>query len=297
MPKSESEWTTVEIRVHADLADPVSNILMELGSGGVVLEGPDEGPLFAVAYFRTADFDRVREELHRRTGELHAIFPNLPAPDVSTSPLKVENWAIAWRDHFTNIDIGRRLMVTPPWLDPDPHGREVIIIEPAEAFGTGTHETTQGCLTLLETAVDELPGEPGTASMLDVGCGSGILTVAAVKLGLGTALGLDNDPVAVEASRNNAELNQTGGRAEWRCGDLAEASGSYEIVTANLDPKTLKNEGHRLLSLFNESLIISGVPLNQWDEIKSLFLGFKLILKEEIRGTEWAAGRFAKSMS
>ena len=114
-----------------------------------------------------------------------------------------KNWHDSWRHHFKPQRVGRRLVVTPPWILPPKTRRHVVFIEPAMAFGTGTHETTRCCLEL----IDELCAEAAPAKALDVGTGSGILAIAMARLGVREVLALDNDPVALEAARENLRLN------------------------------------------------------------------------------------------
>ena len=204
-------WITLKVTVPDEMVDAVSNFCHEQGSRGAVLDDTLPGVTSITAYFPVETWDGVSSRFKKYLTELHDIFSDLPAPVVETSPLQNENWAVTWKEHFKSVKIGKRLMVTPPWLKPRTGKREVIIIEPAEAFGTGTHETTRGCLMLLEEALEELSRVSDSPSLLDVGCGSGILGIAGIKLGAGPVLAVDNDPVAVEAAREKCS-SQHGGR-------------------------------------------------------------------------------------
>lgn len=288
-------WITLKVTVSDEMVDAVSDFCYEQGSRGAVLDDTRPGVTSITAYFPIETWDVVSSRFKKYLAELHEIFSDLPAPVVETSPLQNENWALTWKAHFKSVKIGKRLMVTPPWLKPRSGKREVIIIEPAEAFGTGTHETTRGCLMLLEEALYELSKVSDSPSLLDVGCGSGILGIAGIKLGAGPVLAVDNDPVAAEAARKNALLNKVEDNLQLSCAPVKELAGHYDIVVANLDPMTLSANRDKLISLADRFLIVSGVPLDQWDEIRNLFVRRDLVLEREIMESEWGCGMFGKS--
>ncbi len=293
--RQSQSWITLKVTVPAEMVDAVTNFCHEQGSRGAILDDTRSGVTSITAYFPIETWDVASSRFKKYLAELHEIFSDLPAPLVETSPLQNENWALTWKAHFKSVKIGKRLMVTPPWLKPRSGKRQVIIIEPAEAFGTGTHETTRGCLMLLEEALEELKKDGDSPSLLDVGCGSGILGIAGIKLGAGPALAVDNDPVAVEAARKNAALNTVDDKLQLRCAPVKELAGRYDIVIANLDPMTLAANRDKLISLSARFLIVSGVPLVQWDGIRNLFMRRDLVLEREIIESEWGTGLFGRS--
>ncbi len=293
-PAMKREWIALKVTVPDEVADAVSNFCHEHASKGVLLEEAGREKTVVTAYFSADTWRVVQPEWQRYAAELEEIFPELEQLRYATVPIKDENWAILWRDRFEPLDIGKNLMVTPPWITPEPRGRRVIMIEPAEAFGTGTHETTQGCLVLLEEAVEQLKRVQDRFSLVDVGCGSGILAIAGVMLGADPALGVDNDPVAVESAGRNARLNEVEHRLQFECVSLAELTGSWDLVTANLDPLTLTNRSAQLISLADRFLIISGVPVDQWSEVRGVFLETGLRLEKELTVSEWGAGLFTR---
>ena len=147
---------------------------------------------------------------------------------VETAGVEQEDWQNAWRKYYHPMDIGRRLAVVPSWQD-YPTGRIALRLDPGLAFGTGGHETTSLCLE----ALDELVA--GGERVLDIGTGSGILAIAALKLGAAAAEGVDIDPVAVRTACENAALNGVADRFVGLEGDLSDkASGRYDIITANI---------------------------------------------------------------
>jgi ribosomal protein L11 methyltransferase len=147
------------------------------------------------------------------------------------SALADGNWAEAWREHFRPLAVGRRFLVAPPWDVPRAPDRMVLIIEPGRAFGTGHHGSTAGCLDLLEAALD---GERLPCA-IDLGTGSGILAVAAARLGVARTIAVDEDPDAIAAATANAERNGVAAEIECRLGDVATLDlEPAPLVLANL---------------------------------------------------------------
>jgi ribosomal protein L11 methyltransferase len=169
------------------------------------------------------------------------------------------------------------------------------MIEPAAAFGTGTHETTGSCMEMLEISAYLALQRNPEASMCDVGCGSGILAITGAKLGLSRVTAIDMDPTAVEATLHNCYLNALADEVEVITGDLDELKGRFDIVAANLDPGTLSANRERLIALSSRYLIISGCPMDQWDGLKEDFKDSRLELIRESLGDEWATGLYEKS--
>ncbi|MBQ4545670.1 MAG: 50S ribosomal protein L11 methyltransferase [Oscillospiraceae bacterium] len=178
-----------------------------------------------------------------------------------------EDWANNWKQYYHTQRIGKRIVVTPSWEEYTPTGDDVQMrLDPGMAFGTGTHDTTRLCLELLEECVT-----PSTR-ILDVGTGSGILSVGGVLLGAPSALGVDIDPVAVKVANENAEINEVSGKTEFVCGDLTDkVHGQFEIVTANIVADIII----RLLStvknylLKGGVLIVSGIIDTRADEVEN----------------------------
>lgn len=173
---------------------------------------PEESPAEAIAFL---------SERYNAEGIAHAI---------STAACAEEDWINNWKKYFKPIPVGEKLLIRPNWEeDYDAQGRTVLHLEPGLAFGTGTHETTRLCMELLEQVV-----KPG-ASVLDVGCGSGILSVAALLLGAERAVGVDIDELAVKTAAQNAVLNHVEDRFTALCGNLTDrVEGTYDVVVANI---------------------------------------------------------------
>jgi ribosomal protein L11 methyltransferase len=227
-------WLQVTFEVPEALIDPVSSVLQDFGSTGQELREPDaSGCVQVVAYFRPGTPPA------RLTGDLKAALGALVARGAGDAPafsagLRMEtvapaDWAAAWRAHFRPIHVAGRICVCPPWERvPDPPGGFTVVIEPRMAFGTGHHETTRLALERMVTEV--VPGQ----RVLDVGCGSGILSIAAAKLGASDVTAVDTDPDAVSNTRENAAINATAGRVHVAVGSAADADGNYDLVVANI---------------------------------------------------------------
>lgn len=140
------------------------------------------------------------------------------------------DWNENWKKYFHTIEIGKRLAVVPSWEDyENKDNRTVLSIDPGAAFGTGTHATTSLCLNILDKCVEK------DISVLDIGCGSGILAIASVLLGADKALGVDIDAQSVKTAKENAEINNISDKTEFIVGDLADkVTGKYNIVCANI---------------------------------------------------------------
>lgn len=163
------------------------------------------------------------------------------------------SWTDTWKQYYKPIEIGKKLAIVPEWEDYTPaEGQAVLRIDPGAAFGTGTHETTSLCLSMLHDM--NLLGQ----SVLDVGCGSGILSVAALLLGAEKAVGVDIDELAVKASKENAERNGLGDKITYLCGDLTDkVTGCYHIVTANIVADVLL----QLLPAIGDKMYTGGIIL------------------------------------
>ena len=219
----------------AETSDGLTNFLWEQGALGVVEEETPGAPAQVRAFFsEAASSTRLLATVNAYRASLRALGFAEPG-DAQVAPLLEEAWASAWQQSFPARDVGRRLRVVPPWLDGavpesrDAVGRLTVVIEPGRAFGTGHHGTTEGCLVLLEEALAAEPGAP----VLDIGTGSGILAIAALRLGAASVLAVDLDPDAVAAARVNAERNHVDGLTV-RLGEAADLIEPAPIVLANL---------------------------------------------------------------
>jgi ribosomal protein L11 methyltransferase len=267
------------VRVRRADAEIVLAELLELAPSG--LEERDVGA------------DVVEYAVYGAPGELPAL-PALRAAaggalvDVTTSEV-ADDWAERWREFHRPVTVGGRLHVRAPWHDPPPDGPLDIVIEPAQAFGTGAHATTRLCLELL------LELEP-RGPLVDLGCGSGVLAIAAAKLGWAPVLGVDHDPLALEATADNARCN--GVEVATSRHDLMRdgpAPAAPTVLANLLGPllRALAESGFDAASPRPEKLIASGLLTGEADAIAAAFARRGLVERSRRTDGEWAALLFA----
>lgn len=199
---SASQFWELSVGASEEISEGLTNFAWELGALGV-LEEEVAGSARLRAFFpASASADALAARLRDYLGGLRALGFTV-TDDPLLAPLTDPGWAEAWRDHFRPRPVGDRLLIAPPWDVPRIEGRLTIVIEPGRAFGTGHHGSTAGCLVLLERAVErQVP-----ARALDLGTGSGILAIAAARLGIPRVLAIDDDPDAVVNAQANLLLN------------------------------------------------------------------------------------------
>ena len=203
---------------------------------------------------------------------------------VETEGVEQEDWQNGWRKYYHPMDIGKRLAIVPSWQEYDTD-RVKLILDPGLAFGTGGHETTSLCLEALDERVR------GGERVLDIGTGSGILAIAALKLGAGSAEGVDIDPVAVRTAGENAALNGVADKLTVLVGDLSDkASGRYDIITANIVANAIISLAPAVPGLMaeNATFIASGIIDSRKDEVIAALEAANLTVQEvkEKRGWE-----------
>ena len=206
--------------------------------------------------------------------------------EVELAGCRMEDWINNWKQYFKPIPVGEKLLIRPIWEeDFDPRGRTVLNLEPGLAFGTGTHETTRLCMELSEKYL------PEGADFLDMGCGSGILSVAALLLGARSAVGVDIDPLAVKTAVENARLNGVEGRFTGVCGNLAEkVTGQYQLIAANIvaDVVILLSQDAPDFLAPGGVYVISGIiDSRERDVLDALAGRFQVVERREDRG--WVA--------
>jgi ribosomal protein L11 methyltransferase len=238
---------------------------------------------------RDVDADVVEYAVYGAPGELPAL-PDVRAAaggalvDVTTSEV-ADDWADRWREFHRPVSVGGRLHVRAPWHHPPPDGPIDIVIEPAQAFGTGAHATTRLCLELL------LELQPRGA-LVDLGCGSGVLAIAAAKLGFGPVVGVDHDPLALEATAENARRN--GVTVHTRRHDLTRdgpAPAAPTVLANLLGPllRALAQTGFDPALEAPRALIASGLLTSEADAIAAAFARRELGERSRRADGEWAA--------
>lgn len=305
------DWLEISLTVDGEMAEAVAEVLSRYAPNGVVAEqgvrhrddrdlGAPDGPITVRAYLAA---DEQLTLTRRRVEEaLHYLGAIRPLPEPEFRELAEANWMEAWKQHYRPIPIGRRLLVAPAWLDPAEPDRVIIKIDPGMAFGTGTHPSTRLCLELLDALLDASraaggpPAFPLSRSFMDIGCGSGILSIAAVKLGATAAIGVDVDPVSIQNARANAQLNGLGSELQLEIGSVAEIlEGRFAIRSAALVAVNIL--APVIVRLFEEGLagalsaggtmILSGILDGQENEVVQASLRAGLRLRERRQMGEW----------
>jgi ribosomal protein L11 methyltransferase len=236
-------WVEVSVTTSGELAEAVVELFTRYAPGAVASEeaAPRSGAAGAEVNVRAyLPDDHSLPALRRRIEEgLWHLSQIAPLPPPQFRPLEALDWTETWKVHYQPIPVGRSLLVLPAWMGPPQGGRVAIRMEPGMAFGTGTHPTTRLCLQAMEDLL-----RPGH-QVLDLGCGSGILAIAAAKLGAARVVALDIDPLAVQAARQNSALNQVQHRVEASRGSLdglleRDHPARFDLVLANILAPTLQ---------------------------------------------------------
>ncbi len=308
------QWLEVALHFEGgegETAEAAAQVLAELSQGRVVwsYEHPQveargrvkaRGPLTVRAYLPVTPetLEAVRRRVAEALWHLHVIRP-LPEPRFRV--LRDEDWLHAWKRFYRPLRVGRRFLVVPAWMTPPPgEDRVPIFIEPGMAFGTGMHPSTRLCLEALEEAVH--PGRP----MFDVGCGSGILTIAAAKLGARPAVGVDVEPEAVEEARANALRNQVAEATVFLPGSLDQLLAGKApvtrapVVVANIFADVLAdllNRGLAHLLTPDGLLVLSGILEDKTDLVEEAAARQGLVLHRRTQEGEWVCLHYKLSTS
>lgn len=302
-----ASWFELAVEADHEAVEQVSEILSRACPGGVSIEAPfvlvDEGlgarvdsrrPAILRGYVSASEpaaAQRAIEQVERDLGHLQA-FDLRPIGNLSTRVVYEEDWAQAWKEHFPVLRVGQRLVICPTWREHDPGPDDVVLrLDPGMAFGTGLHPTTRLCLAELERLADD--GRVAGASVLDVGCGSGILGIAAALFGARRVLGVDTDPLAVEVTLRNAALNQVADFVEARTGSLPlDLAGRYEVVLANLIASVLIDLGAELAAVLDPErglLLASGIFIDREADVRSAFAAAGLSVVGRSAESDWVA--------
>lgn len=275
-------WTAVTVTTPAELAEPVESFLLDHGAPGLQSEDCD-GRIRTTAHFAEAP---PLAALDAFLADLAAAHPSAAPAEVATATVADTGWADNWKAHFPPLTIGARLFVHPPWIADVPADRLAIVLDPGMAFGTGQHASTRGCLVLLEAAIAAHPG----ARVLDLGTGSGILAIAAAKLGAAEVVAVDNDPDACAAARDNAAVNAVA--ATIRVEDTLDAAlGRFDIVLANLLASTLIELADELAARLTVAgaLIGAGVQVEEGPAVAAAWRRAGLTVTGEVADEGWVA--------
>jgi len=290
------EWTDIRLTVAKADAENAEAVATLIAEGGIYIEDYSD---IEQQVAEIAHVDLIEQELLDKPRDrviIHMYLEPGASPvaarmeaagipyTVETEGVEQEDWQNGWRKYYHPMEIGSRLAVVPSWQQYDTD-RVKLILDPGLAFGTGGHETTSLCLEALDEQVR------GGERVLDIGTGSGILAIAALKLGAASAEGVDIDPVAVRTAGENAALNGVQDKLTVLVGDLSDkASGTYDIITANIVANAILSLAPAVPGLMAEgaTFIASGIIDSRKDEVIAGLekAGLSVVEVKEKRGWE-----------
>jgi len=327
-------WLELSVEVDPEAVESVSELLAQYGyNSGVVIDQPiipgADGPEYTYDTSRPATLrtylpldERAEVTRARLERALWHFGQMRPVGPLRVKQIEEQDWANAWKEHYTIQRIGERAVIVPSWLEYDAQPGDIVLrLDPGMAFGTGLHPTTQLCVGLLERYV-----APGSR-VLDLGCGSGILAIAAAKLGAGAVLALDTDPIAVTATRENAarngvsdlvlvaegSLGSGAALGHWLYGTL-NAEGAtmnrpdddsqrsafsvqrFDLIVANIIARVLATLAADLAGALapGGTLIASGIIAEREDEVVAAFVAAGLAPVERRQERDWVALVYCK---
>ncbi len=266
------------------IADPLRGLLIQklaaLGSLGVI-----EQDTFITAYFADAT---DRSAIIRELSLLQDILRRSDSADsfsFTYRSIPDQDWNESWKKGFIPLDVGARFTILPPW-EQQHAGRINLIIDPGMAFGTGHHETTRSCLILMERYADNGKKD----RFLDLGTGTGLLAIAALKLGYREVTAVDTDPLSIEAVNRNVKLNHAG---DIRCfeGSIADVHGPFDVIAANIISGVLTQLAPDIASCLSPSgiVILSGILTEQADEVIAAFELSGMSVRQLYRDGKWVS--------
>lgn len=268
-------WSALCVEVDAELAEAAASFLVEEGAPGLVEDEGAGGPgrVRLETAIPGADCARVADALAGYLARLSALNPAARPATIETSAVAALDWMAVARSHHRPVAIGRRLLVAPPWDVPEAPGREVLVIEPGMAFGTGQHATTRGCLEAIEAAV----ADGRVAHALDVGTGSGVLALALARLGVPHVVAIDDDPQVLPIARENLARNAAA-QVEVVLGTAAALTARFDLVVANLLADVLVREAAALRARVaaDGRLVLSGLLASQAEIVAAAYPGWEV---------------------
>ena len=296
-----TQWTEIKICVDAQDIDKAADIANMVVPYGIYIEDYTalEQEVQEIAHIDLIDEDLLKKDRNKAYVHIYLEPDVNPAEalaflserytsenikhTIETDTTLEEDWRNNWKKYFNPMPVGEKILIRPSWRDDyDPNGRVVLNIDPGLAFGTGNHETTRLCLEAVERYLKE--GD----TVLDVGCGSGILAIASLLLGAGSAVGVDIDETAVKTAKENAEINNVADRFTAITGDLTEkVTGKYNLIVANIvaDAIMFLSKGVKEFMTPDTVYIMSGIIDTRADEvISAISPDFEIIEKYEDKG-------------
>ncbi len=305
------KWVEVQIKTTTEAVEAVSNILYESGVGGLVIEDPND---IIIKEKNEDDWDYIEPELFHQDFEqvivkgyfeesedlidkIELIRQNVEKipqynldkglGEVTTSDVYEKDWANTWKKYYKPKKVSERIVIKPSWEHYDKEDDELIIeLDPGMAFGTGTHETTIMCIRQLEKYVHKHD------VVFDIGCGTGILSIAAAKLGAISTVGIDLDKDSVRIAKENVRKNGVANTVQIRNGDLLDVvDGRANVIVANIIAQVIMILSEDIHNFLEEDgvFIASGIILDKVEEVKNKFEQKGLKIIDEVIMGEWCS--------
>lgn len=283
-----STGSLYRLEIATDAPQLISSVLIDAGylQGTEILDGDDTDRI--VSHVRTPhppSTEQIRAELDDLLASLESVDWELTAFE----PRDDESWKSSWKESFEPTSLSERISVQPPWSElPEPEEGTMLTIHPGMAFGTGHHATTRAASALLDARLEALGGTP---SVLDVGCGSGVLSMAAARLGAGPVLGLDIDREILQVARENLERNALTDDVDLSIQPVGELETTWDVVVANIRSRILRDLRDDLMARVAPGgwLLLSGVMVDQGEAFREegLPTSSDWRLEREIERSNW----------
>lgn len=292
-------WLQLKARIAPEQAETLEELLLAEGASAITLQDAHDDPVFEPERGTTPlwnetvltglydDLEGIEAMLERVRQAWSLEVPDEPCPEIEFELLADRDWEREWMDGFTPLKMGQRLWIVPSWHEaPEPEAVN-LLLDPGLAFGTGTHPTTALCLEWLDGLA--VAGELDAKAILDVGCGSGILAIAALRLGADRAVGTDIDPQALQASRDNAERNAIAEARLTLCYPEQLAEGPFPVVVANILAGPLVELSPTIAGQVAPGgrLVLSGILAQQADEVLDAYAAQGLAMEPPVEREGW----------
>jgi ribosomal protein L11 methyltransferase len=288
-------WTSVSVDAQADIVDELSSEVASRFQRGVEITNTGFRIYLEEALSADVWQPLLKQAINAVQARSRTRFPD---PAIRVVSVADEDWAANWKVHFKPIRTGKRLLICPSWEQGEPGSADIVLrIDPGRAFGTGHHETTRLCLEWLERWL-ESNHQGHFRTLLDVGTGSGILAMAGVLLGFRAALGIDNDPEAIDVARENVEANRVEGTVRLFAGTVEEIDEPFDVVVANIQASPLVSLADELIRHMKSPgwLALSGILVDQKTHVQQAYESKGMTLLESITDGEWCLLAFSNHM-
>lgn len=302
-------WVEIKVQSPPELADAISNFLLELGTQGISQEedvsqrdfeesAPAHIPDILKAYFpERSKWEQKLSRLSDYLDSLQQIFPEYDKPEFAVRHIADQDWGEQWKKYFKPVRIFKNIVVKPTWERYTSSGRDIVIeIDPGMAFGTGQHPSTRLCLESIE---EILMKERTTRkwSVLDIGTGTGILSIGAAKLGASRVVAVDIDPKAAEIAQQNVNINHVDDKVSVMNLDIINLDGSFDMIVANLTAETItKLSGHIEPMLARGGYLVCSGIIEQRAGMVEEALGSQGLAKQKVlTEKEWVCYVYKKT--